>query len=667
MSIRKALEKVQNFSRAKVDFNEKSFDQLSVDEVHELIKLAENLERYTKNKKQLVELDSKVTKMEEVLQKLDNITFSEIDNLKRLIKNSKSAENLTENLREELTEAIGQVSTRMSTLVGATGSGEVWLKNLDDVDRSSVSSASNGQALVYDSSMGKWKAGAGGGGASDPPEDLSAVSQDIIPDADETRDLGSSTKKWKDLYLSGSTLRLGDVEFKSTAEGDVEIKRAVTSAHGTAGDKVKLKIKELDAETGGGGGGVGGGDMLSVVGNGVRFSESSKTQETITKGGSTPHSYQWESPIFGGTATIDMIHFNERFYIMAYNYLSFYAPYEQETDNNFTSTSGYHYVAATGDLSDASGSGLTYHHGTSPGTTPIGNYLLSQGWRNWGYRGNQQTDPNKIGYFKMYGSLWDNPAYEPSTNLPSYMQPDQYSGTSAWPAGPTAGPGSYTAPDGTTPVKFFGGPDGMAGTTALGPQDENGNMMTRGGWEALGGITSGEIFLPKWNPYGYEFTTKQTMIGMGKPIKILWPDLSDATGGFTMRQDDPNDANHTYRVWDGSTFVELNGILIGARDASDGMYGIQVPYYVAFPDQTEYMKAFNHLNLYYSQLFAMGNSSNWGGNYYNWSQYCQIQQQANAPHTLGNNDLTQFRAYFQMDSSTSEKINWFRWKRKNRY
>ena len=39
--------------------------------------------------------------------------------------------------------------------------------------------------------------------------DLSSVSSDIIPDGDGTRDLGSSSAKFKDLHLSGNTLHLG--------------------------------------------------------------------------------------------------------------------------------------------------------------------------------------------------------------------------------------------------------------------------------------------------------------------------------------------------------------------------------------------------------------------------------------------------------------------------
>ena len=101
---------------------------------------------------------------------------------------------------------------------------------------------SDGQVLAYDANAGKWKANFGGSGGS---INLTSVSQNIVPSTNETYDLGSSTNKWRDLYLSGSTLRLGDVEFKSTSEGDIEMKRAVTTAHGAAGERVKLKVKRM--------------------------------------------------------------------------------------------------------------------------------------------------------------------------------------------------------------------------------------------------------------------------------------------------------------------------------------------------------------------------------------------------------------------------------------
>ena len=53
---------------------------------------------------------------------------------------------------------------------------------------------------------------AGGGSGS---VDLSAVDQDIIPDGNGTRNLGSATKRFGDLFLSGDTLNLGGATISS--------------------------------------------------------------------------------------------------------------------------------------------------------------------------------------------------------------------------------------------------------------------------------------------------------------------------------------------------------------------------------------------------------------------------------------------------------------------
>ena len=39
--------------------------------------------------------------------------------------------------------------------------------------------------------------------------------ESLIPKLDSAFDLGSSTKKWKDLFLSGSTINLGDLKIQS--------------------------------------------------------------------------------------------------------------------------------------------------------------------------------------------------------------------------------------------------------------------------------------------------------------------------------------------------------------------------------------------------------------------------------------------------------------------
>ena len=52
--------------------------------------------------------------------------------------------------------------------------------------------------------------------------DFLAVSSNILPDADSSRDLGSPTKKWKDLHLSGNTLTLGGIKLKD-AGGSLKV------------------------------------------------------------------------------------------------------------------------------------------------------------------------------------------------------------------------------------------------------------------------------------------------------------------------------------------------------------------------------------------------------------------------------------------------------------
>jgi hypothetical protein len=45
----------------------------------------------------------------------------------------------------------------------------------------------------------------------------------LLPAAHETYDLGSSTKAWKDLYLSGNSIFLGNLQISSTSNGALEL------------------------------------------------------------------------------------------------------------------------------------------------------------------------------------------------------------------------------------------------------------------------------------------------------------------------------------------------------------------------------------------------------------------------------------------------------------
>ena len=159
-----------------------------------------------------------------------------------------------------------KVSKLIKDMSNVGGGGEVNLNKLDDVD---ISGIANDKILKYNSSTNKWEmaddggGGGGGGGGNlttkgdlevfttsqtrlpvgtngfvlkaDSTEasglkwtssgavDLSAVDQNIVPDANNTRDLGSASKKWKDLYLSGGSLILGTTTLAVNETGNLTI------------------------------------------------------------------------------------------------------------------------------------------------------------------------------------------------------------------------------------------------------------------------------------------------------------------------------------------------------------------------------------------------------------------------------------------------------------
>jgi len=87
-----------------------------------------------------------------------------------------------------------------------------------------------GKTFIYDTSKSKWTIS---------NISLESVSSDILPDVDSSRNLGSSTKKWKDLYLSGNTLFLGDSgSISSGAGGEISLPSIKI---GTGSDAVKLQ------------------------------------------------------------------------------------------------------------------------------------------------------------------------------------------------------------------------------------------------------------------------------------------------------------------------------------------------------------------------------------------------------------------------------------------
>jgi len=53
--------------------------------------------------------------------------------------------------------------------------------------------------------------------------DLSSIGESLLPDVTETRDLGSTSKRWRDLYLSGNTINLNGATISSDGTGSITI------------------------------------------------------------------------------------------------------------------------------------------------------------------------------------------------------------------------------------------------------------------------------------------------------------------------------------------------------------------------------------------------------------------------------------------------------------
>jgi hypothetical protein len=92
----------------------------------------------------------------------------------------------------------GLSNTEVNTLID----GKLQVLELGDI----VGSDGNpGQIIISNGDgTGYWANNSSGGGTVD----LSAVAQSIVPSANVTYDLGSSTNAWRDLYLSGNTVYL---------------------------------------------------------------------------------------------------------------------------------------------------------------------------------------------------------------------------------------------------------------------------------------------------------------------------------------------------------------------------------------------------------------------------------------------------------------------------
>ena len=137
-------------------------------------------------------------------------------------------------IRFKTTRKIVLKEIRVGTPIKTVTAGSFGINNLGGVN---TSGRTTGTLLVFNQSSGNYEPVQLTGDSNHfitfdsggNPDTLQinftndSISGSLIPKLDSAFDLGSSTKKWKDLFLSGSTITLGDLTIASTG-GGIEVK-----------------------------------------------------------------------------------------------------------------------------------------------------------------------------------------------------------------------------------------------------------------------------------------------------------------------------------------------------------------------------------------------------------------------------------------------------------
>ena len=232
---------------------------------------------------ELEPIESKESVIDKVTKKLSEMNVAnELD--KEKLKTLNSITSLDE-MKKEFVKFKEVVTKQMSSIGGG---GEVNLARLDDVDIDTA--LIDKRVLQYNATTGKFVGAtletedlildgtdASGSNAGDrlvldgtdssssnsgdgvdlqdgtfgaPALDLSAVDQDILPDATNTRSLGSATKRWNDIFLSGNTIDLAGATISADGTGTISI--SATGATLPAGSKAginELAVLSSSGET----------------------------------------------------------------------------------------------------------------------------------------------------------------------------------------------------------------------------------------------------------------------------------------------------------------------------------------------------------------------------------------------------------------------------------
>ncbi|NWJ43961.1 hypothetical protein HX837_07170 [Marine Group I thaumarchaeote] len=126
-------------------------------------------------------------------------------------------------MKQEFANFKDKVSIQLASLGGG---GSANILDNHDVD---ISAKGNSKVLAFNSTTDKMEF------VSNAEASFGSVAQDILPDADGTRSLGSATKRWKEIFLSSTTVNLGGSTISSDGTGPITI--AATGATLPAGSK----------------------------------------------------------------------------------------------------------------------------------------------------------------------------------------------------------------------------------------------------------------------------------------------------------------------------------------------------------------------------------------------------------------------------------------------
>ena len=146
-----------------------------------------------------------------------------------------------------VTYTYNSTKNAWETIGGAittTGSGDTPPANPADGDLWFNSSSAELSVRYNDGTSSQWVAvsgAAGPPGTDGSSPNLSAVAEDILPDADSSRSLGSASKKWKDLFLSGDTISLGSIKLKD-AGGSLKVETSAGADVSPGGIKVYANL-----------------------------------------------------------------------------------------------------------------------------------------------------------------------------------------------------------------------------------------------------------------------------------------------------------------------------------------------------------------------------------------------------------------------------------------